>query len=73
MSISIRELFELVAAGDDLAAEDAAFLCQRLDPFLWQKVLAEVGRKARHYEDAPPATPSISPDGRSVPSVSGRG
>lgn len=61
MSISIRELFEIVAVGDDLAAEDAAFLCQRLDPFLWQKVLAAAGKEeGKVVEAATALAPSLS-------------
>lgn len=48
---SISELMDIVAAGDDLAAEDAATLCKELSPGLWAKAL-ERRRKAEEREAA---------------------
>ncbi|GJE75546.1 hypothetical protein [Methylorubrum suomiense] len=39
----IDELMDIVAAGDDLAAADAAFLCQRLDSYAWYRALERAG------------------------------
>ena len=43
----IEELMDIVAGGDDLAAEDAAWLCQRLDCFAWHAALKRVALAAR--------------------------
>ena len=57
--ISKADLFRQVAAGEDLACEDAMFLCQLLDPYLWVRTL-ERTRADQAEADASAEPSSIS-------------
>lgn len=47
--IAISEIFKSAAAGRQLTSEEAAFLCQSLDPYLWTRILEGRGQfRAEH-------------------------